>query len=348
MKLSSPTHLFTEILDQLKASGVVTHPTAHVSHKENLSVLEALLREQSHMVVIVADEIDQLHQKNELILYQLFELATKPDNHCILIAIANRLDFTSTLLDRLHNRGCEPQTVHFPSYSRDQLMDIVQERLDRALCLPTGEMLDVFDSKAVRLCAARVSNVVGDARRALDVCAEAVARLQERIRNAEAIGKAALPSKVTVADINAVTKGGSLQSTSVLQSLPLHQQLLVCAILLLQSGSSSSSSSTNRRSTALSSAHKSKSVGANDPTASQAFELTAVRGQYSNLCRRNRLKALPNATMQTSLDALAGNGVISMSRNRSKVVVSLLATKESIQEAYEDNRLLKTVLESLN
>jgi hypothetical protein len=65
----------------------------------------------------------------------------------------------------------EPKTVHFPSYSRDQLMRIVQERLNRALRLPNGEVFEVFDTTAVRLCAARVSNVVGDARRALDICA---------------------------------------------------------------------------------------------------------------------------------------------------------------------------------
>jgi hypothetical protein len=51
--------------------------------------------------------------------------------------------------------------------------------------------------------------------------------------------------------------------------------------------------------------------------------------------------------MQTSLDALAGNGVISMARTRKKVMLSLLATGESVQEAYTDNRLLKATLERI-
>jgi origin recognition complex subunit 1 len=53
--------------------------------------------------------------------------------------------------------------VNFEPYSREQLIRIIQSRLENV----PGTIMEV---DAIRLCAARIANNTGDARRALDIC----------------------------------------------------------------------------------------------------------------------------------------------------------------------------------
>ena len=60
--------------------------------------------------------------------------------------------------------------VDFRPYVRDQLIKIVQSRLETATEGLACEPLDVIDPDAVRLAAMKVSSISGDARRVLDIC----------------------------------------------------------------------------------------------------------------------------------------------------------------------------------
>ena len=67
----------------------------------------------------------------------------------ILVGIANSLDLTERLLPGLEARGCKPRLVAFPTYTRNQITAVLQERLD---CLPGA----VFAAKALEFCARKV------------------------------------------------------------------------------------------------------------------------------------------------------------------------------------------------
>ncbi len=67
----------------------------------------------------------------------------------ILLGIANSLDLTERLLPGLEARGCKPRLVAFPTYSRNQITAVLQERLDS---LPGP----VFAAKALEFCARKV------------------------------------------------------------------------------------------------------------------------------------------------------------------------------------------------
>lgn len=80
--------------------------------------------------LLVLDEMDQLDSKAQDVLYTIFEWPYLPGSRLCLVGIANALDLTDRILPRLQARPrCRPQLLHFPPYSRDELIAIVQDRL---------------------------------------------------------------------------------------------------------------------------------------------------------------------------------------------------------------------------
>ncbi len=72
-----------------------------------------------------------------------------PGSRLVLVAVANSLDLTERRLPELHARGCRPQLLQFPAYSRGQILSILQQRLNT---LPGP----VFATKALEFCARKV------------------------------------------------------------------------------------------------------------------------------------------------------------------------------------------------
>lgn len=74
--------------------------------------------------------MDQLDSKAQDVLYTIFEWPYLPNSRLCLIGVANALDLTDRILPRLQARPqCRPQLLHFPPYSREELIAIVQDRL---------------------------------------------------------------------------------------------------------------------------------------------------------------------------------------------------------------------------
>lgn len=68
----------------------------------------------------------------------------------ILLGIANSLDLTERLLPGLEARGCKPRLVAFPTYNRNQITTVLEERLGS---LPGP----VFAPKALEFCGRKVT-----------------------------------------------------------------------------------------------------------------------------------------------------------------------------------------------
>jgi cell division control protein 6 len=56
--------------------------------------------------VVVLDEIDSLITRDQEVLYKIFEWASVPCSHLVLIGIANALDLTDRILPRLRAKNC--------------------------------------------------------------------------------------------------------------------------------------------------------------------------------------------------------------------------------------------------
>lgn len=80
--------------------------------------------------MLILDEIDQLESKRQSTLYSIFEWPLIPDSNIVLVGIANALDLTDRVLPRLKAKiNFQPVLVPFAPYSKQQIIDILKERL---------------------------------------------------------------------------------------------------------------------------------------------------------------------------------------------------------------------------
>ncbi|GAV74460.1 Cdc6_C domain-containing protein [Cephalotus follicularis] len=198
----------------------------------------------SKMMLIIADELDYLITKDRAVIHDLFLLTTFPFSRFVLIGVANAIDLADRFLPRLQSLNCKPMVVTFRAYSKDQILRILQERLT---VLP----YIVFQPLALELCARKVAAASGDMRKALSVCRSALEMLEAEFRestgnmNSISQEKGSLDKQtatgpeilevqgnnVVRVDHMAVALSKTFKSPIVetIQSLPKHQQIILCS-----------------------------------------------------------------------------------------------------------------------
>lgn len=123
--------------------------------------------------VVLMDELDQLVTPSQDVIYNFFNWPTMPSSKLVVLAVANTMDLPERVMSGKVRSRLGMERVDFRPYKRDQLEDIVWGRLSSVRAKGKGKEDrddDVMDKDAVRLAAARVAAVSGDARRVLDVC----------------------------------------------------------------------------------------------------------------------------------------------------------------------------------
>ncbi len=100
-------------------------------------------------------------------MYNFFNWPALKHSRLIVLAVANTMDLPErTLSNRISSR-LGLIRITFPGYTHDQLMKIVQSRLEG---VPGG----IVRPEAVQFASRKVAAVSGDACRALDICRRAV------------------------------------------------------------------------------------------------------------------------------------------------------------------------------
>ncbi|CAK9164226.1 unnamed protein product [Ilex paraguariensis] len=200
------------------------------------------------MMLIIADELDFLITKDRTVLHDLFMLTTFPFSRCILIGIANAIDLADRFLPKLQSLNCKPMVITFRSYSKGEIIMILQQRLK---ALP----YTVFQPQALELCARKVAAASGDMRKALCVCRSAIEMLEAELRestsnlnllqlergfsNHQTIGACEISTKqeknIVRVDHMAIALSKAYRSPilDTIQSLPHHQQIILCSAVKL-------------------------------------------------------------------------------------------------------------------
>ncbi|XP_024026720.1 cell division control protein 6 homolog B [Morus notabilis] len=203
------------------------------------------------MMIIIADELDYLITKDRAVLHDLFMLTTLPLSRCVLIGIANAIDLADRFLPRLQSLNCKPAVITFRAYSKDQILKILQERL-------TALPYTIFQLQALELCARKVAAASGDMRKALCVCRSAIEMLEAELRESSnnlncssvettffekhndpdvAVVK---KQEIDIVRIDhmavALSKTFKSQVVDTIQSLPHHQQIILCSAVKLFRG----------------------------------------------------------------------------------------------------------------
>jgi cell division control protein 6 len=144
--------------------------------RENIFIIIKYL---IYLRILVLDEIDQIETsiKNASDLYKIFEWPYLDNSKLVLIGIANSLDFTDRLLPRLQiNPNNQPKLINFTPYTRNEIIDIVKDRLK-----DIGGA-GIIDDRALFWCASKIASTSGDIRKMLDICRRAIEILEKETR----------------------------------------------------------------------------------------------------------------------------------------------------------------------
>lgn len=210
------------------------------NEKECLATIEKYFSgSNKKTTLLVLDEIDQLCSsgKNQNVLYHIFEWPSIVNSNLLLIGIANSLDLTDRLLVRLQAK-CElkPLVMHFPAYTRNEIMEIFKTRLAES---------DLFPPNVIMLLSAKISATSGDIRRALNIGKRVIelAELEKKksgkaldVAQLDAIVESEEDTKIQLKEVVSVLNNvyGCAQNLSdEVDDIPLQQKILICTMLLI-------------------------------------------------------------------------------------------------------------------
>lgn len=247
MKITDPHQSYSLLWEALRGQ--------RVSPSQALDLLE---REFNHPsprrvpCVVLMDELDQLVTKNQSVMYNFFNWPGLRHSRLIVLAVANTMDLPERTLSNKISSRLGLTRITFPGYNHEQLMRIIQSRLE-------GVPGNIVESDAVQFASRKVAAVSGDARRALDICRRAVELAEAETKNtssstdpgtpskraraiaeaAEAAGatpksKAALfKGRVTIATVKrAINEATSSPLQQYLRALPFASKLVLAALLV--------------------------------------------------------------------------------------------------------------------
>lgn len=223
MKITDPHQSYSLLWEALKGE--------RASPSQALENLESEFKNPSPRrtpCVVLMDELDQLVTKNQTVMYNFFNWPTLRHSRLIVLAVANTMDLPERTLSNKISSRLGLTRITFPGYTHDQLMQIIQSRLE-------GVPGNIVDPDAIQFASRKVAAVSGDARRALDICRRAV-----ELAEADAPGDLTSPTKgvsgkgrVTISTIKrAINEATTNPIQQHLRSLPLTSKLLMAALLV--------------------------------------------------------------------------------------------------------------------
>ncbi|KAI1459433.1 P-loop containing nucleoside triphosphate hydrolase protein [Annulohypoxylon moriforme] len=173
MKITDPHQSYAMLWEALKGQ--------RVSPSQALDLLEREFNNPSPRrvpCVVLMDELDQLVTKNQSVMYNFFNWPGLRHSRLIVLAVANTMDLPERTLSNKISSRLGLTRITFPGYNHEQLMKIIQSRLE-------GVPGNIVEPDAVQFASRKVAAVSGDARRALDICRRAVELAEADVRSAE-------------------------------------------------------------------------------------------------------------------------------------------------------------------
>ena len=114
--------------------------------RDSMSVVNLKDPSKSHILLII-DEIDFLINKNQNLLYNIFNWTTYEYSKLIVISISNTLDLPEHLLPKIRSRMGNNKLM-FKPYNKDELIEIIESK---------GIDYEKFSSDSIKLCCMKVS-----------------------------------------------------------------------------------------------------------------------------------------------------------------------------------------------
>ena len=168
----------------------------------------------SHIILVV-DEIDFLINRDQKLLYNIFNWTTYEEAKLIVISISNTLDLPNHLSPKIKSRMGNNKLM-FKPYVKDELIEIIKYK---------GIEYEKFTSDAIKLSCMKVAAINGDLRRIIQILTRAkeIYNLDNKKGRSKTIDKNYI--------LTACEELFNSKLIKVIQSLQISEKIIVCAIL---------------------------------------------------------------------------------------------------------------------
>ncbi|KAG8960000.1 Origin recognition complex, subunit 1 [Tulasnella sp. 408] len=179
LRLSDPSAAYGVLWEAVSGHDVEREGHLKISAKEALKKLDryfagARAGPSGGAFVVLMDELDQLVTAKQDVVYNFFNWPNLANSRLVVIAVSNTHDLPERVMSGKVRSRLGMEKIQFHPYSREQLMDIVNSRLQASREGLAGVDANVIHEDAVKYASARVAAVNGDARRVLDMARRAV------------------------------------------------------------------------------------------------------------------------------------------------------------------------------
>lgn len=156
MKFNNPRDLYPALCNEI--FGCKRHP-------KPVEILANYFRvaTKENLIILLIDEIDALINKQQDVLYNIYNWTTLANSNLIVAGISNTMNLSEKFIHKISSRMGKKQIVFAP-YKREELDRIVAARLTDT---------KVFSKEAILFAAAKVASYSGDARKIFQVCKRA-------------------------------------------------------------------------------------------------------------------------------------------------------------------------------
>ncbi|ORY56681.1 origin recognition complex subunit 1 [Pseudomassariella vexata] len=342
MKITDPHQSYSLLWEALRGQ--------RVSPSQALDLLEREFNNPSPRrvpCVVLMDELDQLVTKNQSVMYNFFNWPGLRHSRLIVLAVANTMDLPERTLSNKISSRLGLTRVTFPGYDHQQLMKIIQSRLE-------GVPGNIVEPDAVQFASRKVAAVSGDARRALDICRRAVELAEaeaielegadpgtpsKKKKAAELEGKKkSSKGRVTIATVQrAINEATTSPLQQYLRALPFASKLVLASLLVriqrtgLPDSTVGDVQEEMRRAMVLDSSSKRMRLLAKRP----------CPDADSTVARRHRdMKGMPRAAgMSAAAVDLTGAGIIILEGQRPErpSKIRLAVGDEEVKLAFRDD-----------
>lgn len=332
------------------------------------SISEVDLVKQTGMILLILDEIDgMLEGKDcEEIVGSLISLASAKESRLVIIGIANSIDLMQQFMRPgaiLHRFNLKPKNVVFPTYLRDQVSQLIRERLSR---LPGP----VFDNRAIEFCARKIANGTGDMRRALSAASLAVDFATKEFTNQSGDGETETMSPKLLVGMSHMARalskvsggiGASNEHVNSIRTLPVPQQLIMCVVgaMIGENLKARGLKSSEKRGSQLMGMKMNHnvvtlptytSIGRVDTTKAKSIvTLAEIESNHRTLCSKSGIEQYSHSEFVTAMEVLSTLGLIQLNNTQgnsglARTRVQLKVSEDDVWMALSNIPILKDIL----
>ncbi|KAI5956646.1 ORC1 [Candida margitis] len=227
LKLLAPTVAYSMLWEYITGGDRVVDSNAAILLEEYFKRSD----DKRKPLVVMMDELDQIAQKKQNVMYNFFNWPTYATSKLIVIAVANTMDLPERVLANKISSRMGLRRIQFKGYTYQQLGAIIQHRLD--MLTKTSRHKVEISPDAIGFASRKVASVSGDARRALTICRRAVEIAEQQyLENTEQSGEVHSSCQVLISHISqAISESVNSPLAKYLTTLPFAAKLFLAALL---------------------------------------------------------------------------------------------------------------------